>query len=101
MSIHTKGDAIYDNHDIGLDNIIGIVSLKDLFGKIDDKNFDIRAVASTPYFLPENMSVYTAMERLRNENQRYGLEDLWGAEILYGSDNLFKNWAICFPSMSP
>ena len=56
-----------------LDNIIGIVSLKDLFGKIDDKNFDIRAVASTPYFLPENMSVYTAMERLRNENQRYGL----------------------------
>ena len=53
--------------------LIGIVSLKDLFGKIDDKNFDIRAVASTPYFLPENMSVYTAMERLRNENQRYGL----------------------------
>lgn len=65
--------AVYPLCEDGLDNIIGIVSLKDLFGKIDDKNFDIRAVASTPYFLPENMSVYTAMERLRNENQRYGL----------------------------
>lgn len=65
--------AVYPLCEDSLDNIIGIVSLKDLFGKIDDKNFDIRAVASTPYFLPENMSVYTAMERLRNENQRYGL----------------------------
>ena len=65
--------AVYQLCEDSLDNIIGIVSLKDLFGKIDDKNFDIRAVASTPYFLPENMSVYTAMERLRNENQRYGL----------------------------
>ena len=65
--------AAYPLCEDSLDNIIGIVSLKDLFGKIDDKNFDIRAVASTPYFLPENMSVYTAMERLRNENQRYGL----------------------------
>ena len=61
MSLYESGDSS------------GEVSLKDLFGKIDDKNFDIRAVASTPYFLPENMSVYTAMERLRNENQRYGL----------------------------
>ena len=34
-------------------------------------------------------------------HNKTGLEDLWGAEILYGSDNLFKNWAICFPSMSP
>ena len=65
--------AVYPLCEDSLVNIIGIVSLKDLFGKIDDKNFDIRAVASTPYFLPENMSVYTAMERLRNENQRYGL----------------------------
>ena len=34
-------------------------------------------------------------------HNKTGLEDGWGAEILYGSDNLFKNWAICFPSMSP
>ena len=34
-------------------------------------------------------------------HNKTGLEDLWGVEILYGSDSLFKNWAICFPSMSP
>ena len=55
------------------DNIIGIVYLKDLFSKIDDEKFNIKDVASAPHFLPENMSVYTAMERLRNGNQRYGL----------------------------
>lgn len=65
--------AVYPLCEDSLDNIIGIVYLKDLFSKIDDEKFNIKDVASAPHFLPENMSVYTAMERLRNGNQRYGL----------------------------
>ncbi len=65
--------AVYPLCEDSLDDIIGIVSLKELFAKIDDPTFNIREAAETPYFLPENMSVYTAMERLRNENHRYGL----------------------------
>ncbi len=65
--------AIYPVCEDSVDKLIGIVSLKDLFGRIDDKDFDIQSVVSTPYFLPENMSAYTAMERLRDGKQRYGL----------------------------
>ena len=65
--------AVYPLCEDSLDDIIGIVYLKDLFAKIDDESFNIKDVASAPYFLPENMSVYTAMERLRDGNQRYGL----------------------------
>ena len=56
-----------------LDHLIGVVSLKELFGKLDDKNFNIRTIITPPHFLPENMSVYAAMERLRTGNFRYGL----------------------------
>ena len=65
--------AVYPLCEDSLDDIIGIVYLKDLSAKIDDESFNIKDVASAPYFLPENMSVYTAMERLRDGNQRYGL----------------------------
>jgi putative hemolysin len=65
--------AIYPLCENNLDNIIGIVYLKDLFNKIDNEDFDIRSVATKPYFLPKNMSVFNAMERIRSGNQHYGL----------------------------
>ncbi len=65
--------AIYPLCEDNMDNLIGMVALKDLFGRIDDPSFNIRTVASSPSFLPETMSVYTAMERLREGKQRYGL----------------------------
>ncbi len=65
--------AIYPLCEDNLDNLIGMVSLKDLFGRLDDPTFIIRSVASAPSFLPETMSVYTAMEKLREGKQRYGL----------------------------
>ena len=68
-SLHT----IYPLCENNLDNIIGIVHLKDLFSKIDNRDFNIRSVAVKPDFLPKNMSVFNAMERIRSGNQHYGL----------------------------
>ena len=68
-SLHT----IYPLCEKNLDNIIGIVHLKDLFSKIDNRDFNIRSVAVKPDFLPKNMSVFNAMERIRSGNQHYGL----------------------------
>ncbi len=65
--------TIYPLCENNLDNIVGIVYLKDLFNKIDNKDFDIRSVATKPDFLPKNMSVFNAMERIRSGNQHYGL----------------------------
>ncbi len=65
--------AIYPLCENNLDNIIGVVYLKDLFNKIDNRDFDIRSVATKPDFLPKNMSVFNAMERIRSGNQHYGL----------------------------
>ncbi len=67
--LHTIYPLCEDN----LDNIIGIVHLKDLFSKIDNRDFNIRSVAVKPDFLPKNMSVFNAMERIRSGNQHYGL----------------------------
>ncbi|MCK9302166.1 MAG: hemolysin family protein [Bacteroidales bacterium] len=48
-----------------LDNIVGVVFLKDLFGKIDLPDFKITDVIQKPQYLPDNMSVYDALEQLR------------------------------------
>lgn len=54
------------------DDILGVVSLKDLFAHIDAPNFSLRKLLVPAQFLPENQSVYNALEQFRNTGKKYG-----------------------------
>ncbi|MDR2083791.1 MAG: hemolysin family protein [Bacteroidales bacterium] len=56
---------MYPVCDEELDEILGIIYLKDLFGKIDNENFNLRDVISEPQYLPHNLSVYDALNHLQ------------------------------------
>jgi putative hemolysin len=56
-----------------LDDVIGIVLLKDLFAPIDPLNFDIKAFIKKPVFLNENTDAYMVLEFFKKEKIHYGI----------------------------
>lgn len=65
--------GIYPVADEDLDQLLGVVYMKDLFGTIDKEGFDLRSVIHKPLFLPENLSVYAAVEQIRIAYSKYAL----------------------------
>ena len=55
----------------GLDEIIGVVSLKDLFSNFDKGNFDLKAIAKEPVYLIEQTSAYKALENFKKTRVHY------------------------------
>lgn len=55
------------------DNILGVVYLKDLFGKIDRPGFDLKEIIRPAQFLPENLSVYNALAIFKTNRVKYGI----------------------------
>ncbi len=55
----------------GLDDIIGVVSLKDLFSNFDKGNFDLKAIAKEPAYLIEQTSAYKALENFKKTRVHY------------------------------
>ncbi len=55
----------------GLDDIIGVVSLKDLFSNFDKGNFDLKAIAKEPVYLIEQTSAYKALENFKKTRVHY------------------------------
>ena len=54
-------------------NLLGIVNLKDLFGKIYSTDFSLRELVRPIQYVPENLSVYKALEQFKNARVKYGL----------------------------
>jgi len=65
--------GIYPVADEDLDQLLGVVYMKDLFGTIDKEGFDLRSVIHKPLFLPETLSVYAAVEQIRIAYSKYAL----------------------------
>ncbi len=63
----------YPVADQNLDSIIGVVHLKDLFGRLDEEGFKLSKVLRAPEYIPENLSVYNALELMRTTGGRYGI----------------------------
>ena len=63
----------YPVADHTLDNIVGVVYLKDLFGKLDTPGFNLRQVLRPAKYIPEKLSVYNALARLKAEEVKYGI----------------------------
>ncbi len=55
------------------DNIVGVVFLKDLFGKIDQPGFSLSDVLRPAQFVPESQSVYNTLEQFKDARVKYGL----------------------------
>ena len=54
-----------------LDDIIGVVSLKDLFSNFDKGNFDLKFIAKEPVYLIEHTSAYKALENFKKSRIHY------------------------------
>ena len=61
---------VYDDH---LDNIKGVVLLKDLFAHLSDEDFRLSNFLKEPQFLSENTSVYKALQLFKEKGVHYGL----------------------------
>lgn len=48
-----------------LDEIVGVVKLESLFGKLGNPNFSVLSVVKPAHFFKEDTQVYTALEQLR------------------------------------
>ncbi|WP_102409069.1 hemolysin family protein [Parabacteroides bouchesdurhonensis] len=75
--IHKKVQAnLFDIYPVAsekFDNIVGVVYLKDLFGRIESPDFSLTQVIRPAQFLPENQSVYNALELFKQARVKYGL----------------------------
>lgn len=65
--------SIYPVADSKLDNILGIVYLKDIFGCYGNDSFSLRDIILPAEFMPEQISAYNALDRLKRSGVQYGL----------------------------
>ena len=72
-TVNTHLHTIYPVADTKLDNMVGVVFLKDLFGRMDAPDFNLKAIVRPPQYFPQNQSVYNAMEQLKQGHIKYGL----------------------------
>lgn len=53
--------------DRGIDNILGVVLLKDLLFRLDDKTLKLKSIMHPAVYFYENMSVYKALEQMKEK----------------------------------
>lgn len=71
--IQNNPHDIYPVADKSLDDVIGIVRLKDIFGKLEDPHFRLKdCLRAIPNF-HENMEVYRALEEMKSNHHKYAL----------------------------
>lgn len=63
----------YPVADKNLDNIVGVVHIKDLFNRINQPDFSLKEHTREAFFLPEGVTVYGALARFRKSKIRYAL----------------------------
>ncbi len=61
---------IYDSEE---QDIIGIVSLKQLFAEIEKENFNLKNIVAEPSYITEGASAYKALEQFKQTNVHYAL----------------------------
>lgn len=65
--------SIYPVADGKLDNILGVAFLKDVFGCYGNDDFSLRDIVLPAEFMPEQISAYNALDRLKRSGVQYGL----------------------------
>lgn len=66
--------SVYPVCEDNLDNVVGVVFLKDLFTNFEKKNqFDLRAISKEPVYFIEHTSAYKALEIFKKTKVHYAL----------------------------
>ncbi len=65
--------SVYPVCEDNLDDVEGIVSLKDLFASFEQGNFDLKKITQEPVYLIEHTSAYKALENFKNTKVHYAL----------------------------
>lgn len=79
---HEKHSAYPVCENNNLDDIIGVVLLKDLFTPTTNDNFDIKNFIKKPVFLNESSYAYKVLEIFKKERMHYGIVvDEYGSTI--------------------
>lgn len=69
-------DSLFDIYPVSsesLDDLLGVVYLKDLFLSIDTPGFSLKKIVREAKFVPENQSVYTTLEQFKEAKVKYSL----------------------------
>ncbi|HEY0979006.1 MAG TPA: hemolysin family protein [Flavobacteriales bacterium] len=66
--------SVYPVIDGSPDEVIGVVTLKDLVAHMDEPDFDLRRIMRQPQYLVEGLPAYKALDRFKKRSDsRYGL----------------------------
>ncbi|MFT3885910.1 MAG: hemolysin family protein [Flavobacteriales bacterium] len=72
--------SIYPVAGNGKNDVMGTVTLRDLFIHVNDADFRLAAFMSAPIYLVQHVSAYKALDRFKRSETRYGLvTDEFGA----------------------
>ena len=63
--------SVYPVCEDNLDNVIGLVLLKDLFVSFESGTFDLKAITKDPVYLIEQTSAYKALENFKTSKMHY------------------------------
>ncbi len=56
-----------------IENIIGVVKLRDYIDSVHRPDFDLRQIATPPLYIPETMNALKILERFRNERNYFAV----------------------------
>lgn len=70
---HSKHAAYPVTNQNNLDDLLGIVLLKDLFPLEDTENFDLKKYLKQPVYLNENTFAYKVLDLFKQEKNHYGI----------------------------
>ncbi len=59
--------------DGAIENILGVVKLRDYIDNIGRPDFDLRQIATPPLYIPETMNALKILERFRNERNYFAV----------------------------
>lgn len=86
-----ESHSIYPVVDKNLDNLIGYVSVKELFSKVTDyEEFQLRAFIREPLFVHENTAAYRVLEQFKTKRIHYAfvVDEYGSLEGLIAMDDL-------------
>ncbi len=63
--------SVYPVCEEHLDEVVGVVFLKDLFANFEKGNFDLRSIAKEPVYFIEHTSAYKALENFKKTKVHY------------------------------
>ncbi|MBZ3935466.1 hemolysin family protein [Methanimicrococcus blatticola] len=65
--------SVYPVTDGGIDNIVGVLLVKELVGEINNPDFHLENVMQTVNFLPDNMTILSVLENFREARHEYAI----------------------------